>query len=762
MVCLQCNPAVAWTRRITPAALVLLCTAAATAAEIADEVSSATAHVSASEQVNRDLALADARAALGAVDEMLVTGRAAIAADRCQAARARLTLISDVEVEALTQRLEVAEKRCRAADQVAGAQQIGVDRTAAFVRAAETRGGNVAFERDIFRERVARIRGVSERGHLELALARARRLVSDYPYEPEAEKFFNEILDRTHEQRRLTVAERQKELGQEVNERIERAMLPTCFDGEPVYPSDWHQRAAGRDQLVYEDARVSEWEEKLRARLAERITVDYNQIIPNELFQDLATRTSLNLVLDPSVVVLDKPISLKASNITLGNVLSWASQLVGTTWQIARGAIFIGGDIDAEPVTDYYDISALLFRGKDQAGRQLGLKPAMGTGVGGGGGGNPLGGLFQAEAVADTPPPTIDAMVDNISKAISPKTWTRPDCRVYARGNTLMVTAPSRVHKLLRQYLRARADIMTVQVYVEMRWLTLDDGYLEEIGVSWGAGEYGKNPVGKATATSDGLRHAGDQHITTASTTNQMPSSMSTGSSSMVLADTGMRLSTAVLKTLQLNAVVSAVERQTRGQVIHAPSITTFNGVRSNCYFGREIAYIGGYQVQNYEYDPQISRLAYGTMLDVKPFVSSDGKYVQMDIVAQLAEIELFNEIIRYQRPISYYSNSYYGFNNGLGNSSNFTNMTSVPLELPQMRIQLAATTSTIPDRGSLLIGGFGRHSDQSGSTKIPFLGHVPFLGRLFGMRGRYSDRRQLYLLATVHVINYQESEATL
>ena len=34
--------------------------------------------------------------------------------------------------------------------------------------------------------------------------------------------------------------------------------------------------------------------------------------------------------------------------------------------------------------------------------------------------------------------------------------------------------------------------------------------------------------------------------------------------------------------------------------------------------------------------------------------------------------------------------------------------------------------------------------------------------GRLFGRRGRYSERSQLYLLATVDIINYDEAEAKL
>jgi type II secretory pathway component GspD/PulD (secretin) len=44
----------------------------------------------------------------------------------------------------------------------------------------------------------------------------------------------------------------------------------------------------------------------------------------------------------------------------------------------------------------------------------------------------------------------------------------------------------------------------------------------------------------------------------------------------------------------------------------------------------------------------------------------------------------------------------------------------------------------------------------------VPYLGSLPFLGRLFGKRGRYSDHRQLYLLTTATIISYDELEAKL
>ena len=84
------------------------------------------------------------------------------------------------------------------------------------------------------------------------------------------------------------------------------------------------------------------------------------------------------------------------------------------------------------------------------------------------------------------------------------------------------------------------------------------------------------------------------------------------------------------------------------------------------------------------------------------------------------------------------------------------------PLELPNLTVREAGTTLTIPDRGSALIGGFTKAIDQQTEARVPLIGDIPFLGRLFGRRGRYSEHGKLYLLATLTIISYDEQEAKL
>lgn len=754
-------------RLIRPAFLAALCTVAIAAEPLASN-DPIVASVHEAEQVRRESALVEARAALAAVDEMVAEGRVEEAADRLLAARARLLLMSGPDVEPLAVRLAEARRRCLDLSLAADQTRAGAERTQAMARVRAARDDQLRVSRDVFAERQARIRGLMAQGHLELALATARRLVADYPFEADAERLFNEVLVKAHDQRRLSIVERNKELRQEISDRIERSLIPTCYDGMPLYPADWLDRVATRAQESAQSVALPEWEERIQARLVERLAVvAYDQRLPSDIFQDIGQRTGLNLLIDPAVFANDKPIpSLRAHNITIGSLLTWVCQSAQVRWTISRGGIYIGGEVDPEPVNAFYDLSEVMFGGVDQPGRLLGLAPNIPGGAAGGGVGGGAATLFAAPAEAPKAGLTADAVMELIKKAISPSTWSRPGCGMTLHGSSLIVAAPARVHRLIRQFISSRSSLQTMMVNLDMRWVEIDDGFLEEIGVDWSAGDLAKNPIGAAnTPHYDGLYHSGENHVNNGSVTNVLPASMASFSSPSTAAGTGLKLSGALLKTLQLNAVASAVERNTRGSLLSSPSITTINGVRSSCFFGQQTAYIAGYDVRagggnsggGAVYDPRIGNILSGAVLDVKPLVSADGKYVTLDIKPQLSDMVMYVD--------SFTSIQVLGDGGEDPETDNNTAGTviigSMPIELPMVRMRSGATTVHIPHGGTLLMGGFGRHLDQTASSKVPFLGHIPFLGRLFGMRGRYSDRRQLYLLITANIHNYQELEAT-
>ena len=713
--------------------------------------------------LHEQVALAEARMAYEHADEMARTGRAEDAALVLAPARANLQPFKEraearVEIQRIDTLMQACQTQTKAAQEADRGVERGNDREAAAARMRQT----LAREHDTFRERMARVETLEDRLLLEAALAACRHLVTDYPSETAAARLLARLIKEVHEQRRLTVQEQRIELLQEVQEQLERSMIPTGFDGVPIYPADWEQRHSARGELDAPVA-VPPWEAMLRERLATRVSFNFDGMSASDALNALARLGSVNLVIDPAVTAAgDKTVTLKANNMGLDNALSWLCRLIDTHWMLSKGAIYIGGEEDGAAVLSVYDVSDLLFVPKDFPGRVISFNNA--GGAGGAGGLNP----FKMAAAADDksmPSVTPEDLVDHIQKAVSPDTWMKPAYGITVRGSTLMVTAPERVHLLIAQYIRAQSHIKNVLVRVDARWLTIDDGYLEEIGVEWNTTnpasllQYANNPN-----LTDGFIGSTASWYQNGSLTNNLPAGAVPPNPST--SGTGLSLSATIIKAVQASAIITAVERANRGTILAAPSLTTINGVRANTFMGNQFAYIASYDVGagggnglSPMLDPKIQVLNTGAILDIKPYVSSDLKYVTMEFKPALATLEsdFVEELFV---PIFYPTGFNVGANGGAGGVIGNIIIKPYPLELPNVLIEELQTNVTIPDDGSVLVGGWAKNVDQTMSAEIPFLGHIPFLGRLFGQRGRYSTRSKLYLLATTHIINYQELEA--
>ncbi len=683
-----------------------------------------------------------------------------------QMVRAEAQRIAALQVQYQERQLTTRDSDARAARQS--------DRQSAEARTRRHQNGETA----LLSERIARIEELERKGFIESALASCRRLVDAYPSERRVGDLFARLLKRSHVQRDLTIEEQRAELLQETHERLERSLIPSGFDGWPDFPVDWHTRHTVRGDL---DApvKLESWEAAINEKLAARLS--YNLVEQNavEVLTALAKQVGVNLVIDPAVFATgDVVVTLKANDITFRNTLSWICRLANTRWYVDRGAVYVGGTQESAPVLAIYDVSELLFVPKDQAGKQL----AFGGGASGGAGGNPGFSLFAAPTDEDSAPAlSPEDLVDLIQQAVSPTVWENEAYNIAIRGTTLLVNAPTSTHLLIQEFIRSQANQKSLLVRVNARWLTIKDGYLEEIGVDWRSdlflqpNAFAPTPlqvpnVGRhagVTSTSSGYHRLTNQFDHGGSLVNTLPANASTPNSAIQAAGGGLNLQAMLVDSTLSSAILSAVERSTKVSILEAPEVVTMSGVRANTFMGTQYAYISDYEASppagalSGTLDPDIGVLNLGAALDIKPYVSADGKYVTMEFRPAIASLQgSLLETITTQRFIPT------GVDPGVGNGNdvitgNIINQAFI-IELPNVLVRSVATNIMVPDGGTILVGGFGNVIEQSTSTKIPFLGHIPFLGRLFGKRGRFSDRYQLYLLADINIINYAELEAKL
>jgi type II secretory pathway component GspD/PulD (secretin) len=698
----------------------------------------------ASDDLKRQVALADARIAQDQSELLAAEGRSAEAAATLEPAIAALTefhlQLSSEQIQELD-RLKAVDLKLRELAHLESDDAKRQGRAQQLTAAQQAAEAQLRIHQSVLDERLSRIESIRHRLHLEMALEETRRLLVEYPAEPRVDKLFREILQEVHEQRRLSLEEQKIEARKEVMQSIQESMIPTGFDGMPVYPADFrarHQTLSGLE----ERPEVPLWKEALLDRLAKNVSVSIDNENGVDALKSLASATGINLVIDPQMQAGDAhPVTLKASDMRLEHVIDWITSELGTHWSLTNGAVYVGGNEDVTGVLSVYDIASLLFQGEDHAGKILGF--AAGGALG------KKNGLFQTVPEGKQTAP--EDVVDLLQKSVSPDTWKNPNYGIQVHNASLFINAPPSVHELIKEFITAQEHQRSLQVRIDARWLEIDDSYIEEIGVDWG--NLAQNSLLPGEPTNPSFYPNAGAYQENAFRSNQAnlnnvlpPTSFNT---IPAISGTGLNFSLARLGSTALNAVLTAVEREGRGRILESPSLVTLNGVQASCFFGTEIAYISTYNIVSSTLEPQIDVLNVGASLVVKPEISADHKYVTMEFRPALADVTLFTQILDAPRIFA------------TPNATGFLGFVEYPIELPNVLLREVGTTIQVPDHGSLLVGGFDKTIDQQSASRIPFLGNIPFVGRLFGARGRYSQRSKLYLLATVSIITYDELEAT-
>ncbi len=699
-------------------------------------------------------------AALGPVVDdarfLLAAGQSRVAAGRLRAALAEVPGDAPLRNEA-TALLAQAES-AQVADDLATDEAARRGSATAAVQDAAREAEVLGSLRN---ERLARIRDLRQREHHELALAHCRVLLRDLPADAEIEQEFRELLSLAHAARRTSIAERERELRAEIALLVERSLIPEGFDGEPVWPADWDARRSGRRSILDGGKETLTEADVVRDRLAQRVSIILEATPAVDALAQLARLAGINIVVAPELqAASDRIVTLRAARMRLEDVLTWITEQGGTRWSITKGAVFVGDQAISERVVALHDVAGLMIGTVDQPGPVMEMNTAGGTGGG--------ASLIAAEAPADAAA-TADDIAELIRRTVSPRAWEQDGNAIVVRGSTLLVTAPDEVHRLIREFIRAQEAQRSLAVRIDARWLELTDRYVEEIGVEWISGAGQMVAPGPNQPSAGFLRRTGAWSVA-ANSTNQLPATAM--SVSPALNGSGLALQTAFFGENKFNAILHAVERNAQGRVLQAPEITCLNGQQAHAVFASQLAYISDYEIVSSYPDPVISVLNLGTMIEVRPMVSADRKYVTLDLRTSVSSATLFTEYIQYYLTIP----GVLLDPNALNPPPNADNVGTdyidnlllieltgqAPLELPNVAVQSTATTVMVPDRGSLLVGGFTRSLDQFSSTRVPLLGSIPFLGRLFGARGRYADRTKLYLMSTVSIINYPELEARL
>jgi len=84
---------------------------------------------------------------------------------------------------------------------------------------------------------------------------------------------------------------------------------------------------------------------------------------------------------------------------------------------------------------------------------------------------------------------------------------------------------------------------------------------------------------------------------------------------------------------------------------------------------------------------------------------------------------------------------------------------TTSTIEFPVIQFANVDTTVSVPDGGSILLGGIRRLSDGEQVNGVPVLNKVPYINRLFRNSATIRDSQTLMLMVTPRIIILEEDE---
>jgi len=159
------------------------------------------------------------------------------------------------------------------------------------------------------------------------------------------------------------------------------------------------------------------------------------------------------------------------------------------------------------------------------------------------------------------------------------------------------------------------------------------------------------------------------------------------------------------------------------------------------------LALAGESQAQNNTFSPGVSavspiasQIEVGPILDVVPYVLSDGYTINLTLIPSDTEFDGYDNPTTSGPPIS--------------NVTAGLNVVQLPIVLPTFTIRQVVTTVNVWDNQTVVLGGLISSSVTSSKDSVPFLGDIPLLGRLFQSQSKQDIKKNLMIFVTATIVD--------
>ncbi|PBP74728.1 fimbrial protein [Pseudomonas syringae] len=275
-------------------------------------------------------------------------------------------------------------------------------------------------------------------------------------------------------------------------------------------------------------------------------------------------------------------------------------------------------------------------------------------------------------------------------------------------NNIIAYQTQERLDELRR--IVSQLDIPVRQVMIEARIVEANVDYNKQLGVRWGGST---NTSGNRKWTTYGLDNNGDEAGNTSGNLTPNVPFVDLGAAG---ATSGIGLGFVTNNTL-LDLELSAMEKTGNGEIVSQPKVVTSDKETAKILKGTEIPY----QESSSSGATTVSFKEASLSLEVTPQITPDNRII-MEVKVTKDEPDYLNAV----------------------------------LGVPPIKKNEVNAKVLISDGETIVIGGVFSNTQSKVVDKVPFLGDVPYLGRLFRRDVVSESKSELLVFLTPRIMNNQ------
>lgn len=311
-----------------------------------------------------------------------------------------------------------------------------------------------------------------------------------------------------------------------------------------------------------------------------------------------------------------------------------------------------------------------------------------------------------------------DPLGDSVGSLLSPRGTVSTD----PRTNTLIINDTSQKIDQIRKMIDL-LDVSVKQVMIEARIVSASTDFSKEMGVKWGVLSQGITNnrnllVGGSDTTLWNLREPEkDSELGGYKYTIERPDNLNVDLGAVTPGASRIAFGLISLSDFMLDLELSAVQADGYGEVISTPKVMTADKQTAKIEAGTQIPYASS-SGAGATAVPKTEFINATLSLDVTPSITPEGK-VMMKL--------------------------------------NITKDSPGPATpTGQLTINKnAIDTNVLVDNGeTVVLGGIFEESSNNSQTKVPFLGDLPYVGKLFRRDSKTENKRELLIFVTPRIVN--------